>query len=254
MIRLSRADTSSAARPGAGRDRRGTGGEAHRAASHGGRHASTRSGRRPVRGRRHPRSSSFSTGPSARIEGSVIGSSTSWTWPIPSGAKPRSDVWPSPPGCLRAVRRVVDVVALEPAVPPRQADQDGDGALDVGRVAARRSPQVASTSSRRARHPGRPIARVGEPDVPRVDVGQRGPEHPRAVRADHQRRAARPRAARQQLAVAGLVPASVEVDRAVAQERPDDRERLLERGRPGGRTESRRPRTRSRSSRRRGPG
>ena len=59
-------------------------------------------------------------------------------------------------------------------------------------------------------------------------MGHRGAEHPRAVRADHQRRAGRPRAARQELAVAHLVPASVEVDGAFAQERADDRERLLE--------------------------
>ena len=59
-------------------------------------------------------------------------------------------------------------------------------------------------------------------------MGHRGAQHPRPVRADHQRRAAGPRAARQELAIAGLVPAAVEVDGAVAQERPDDRERLLE--------------------------
>ena len=53
-------------------------------------------------------------------------------------------------------------------------------------------------------------------------------QHPRPVRADHQRRARRARAARQQLAVARLVEAPVEVDGAVLQQRPDDRERLLE--------------------------
>ena len=54
------------------------------------------------------------------------------------------------------------------------------------------------------------------------------PQHPRAVRPDHERRAAGPRAARQELAVAGLVVRAVEVDRPVAEQRPDDRERLLE--------------------------
>ena len=61
-------------------------------------------------------------------------------------------------------------------------------------------------------------------------MGGRDPEHPLAVRADHQRRPAAggPRPARQQLAVAGLVVAPVEVDRAVAEQAADDREGLLE--------------------------
>ena len=59
-------------------------------------------------------------------------------------------------------------------------------------------------------------------------MGHRRAEHPRPDRADHQRRAVGSRAARQELAVARLVPAPVEVDGTVAQERPDDRERLLE--------------------------
>ena len=53
-------------------------------------------------------------------------------------------------------------------------------------------------------------------------------QHPWAVRADHQRRPGRSRPARQQLGVARLVEAPVEVDRAILQQCPDDRERLLE--------------------------
>ncbi len=59
-------------------------------------------------------------------------------------------------------------------------------------------------------------------------MGERDPEHPRTDRADHERRAVGARAARQQLAVAGLVEPPLEVDRAVVQQRPDDREGLLE--------------------------
>src|SRR3990172_4690125 len=54
------------------------------------------------------------------------------------------------------------------------------------------------------------------------------PEHPRALAADQERRAARPRRTRQQLAVARLEVAAVEVDLAVAQERANDREPLFE--------------------------
>jgi hypothetical protein len=59
-------------------------------------------------------------------------------------------------------------------------------------------------------------------------VGQRDPEHPLAPAADEERRPARPRGARLELAVAGLEVPSVEVDGTVAEERPDDREGLLE--------------------------
>ena len=53
-------------------------------------------------------------------------------------------------------------------------------------------------------------------------------EHPRTLRADQQRRTAGARRSRQELAVAGLVEPAVEVDGALAKQRPDDRERLLE--------------------------
>ena len=53
-------------------------------------------------------------------------------------------------------------------------------------------------------------------------------EHPRAGRADEQRRAAGARGPRQQLRVARGVELALEVDVPVAQQRPDDRERLLE--------------------------
>ena len=90
------------------------------------------------------------------------------------------------------------------------------------------SRQASSTLARSGCDAVRPVPDVVVPAVPGVGVGHRGAQHPRPVRADHQRRAGRPRAARQELAIAGLVPAAVEVDGAVAQERPDDRERLLE--------------------------
>src|SRR5439155_17300768 len=50
------------------------------------------------------------------------------------------------------------------------------------------------------------------------------------ARADHQRRPARPGGSRQELAVTQLVELAVEVDPAVSQEGPDDREGLLEPG------------------------
>src|SRR5204862_6539215 len=66
---------------------------------------------------------------------------------------------------------------------------------------------------------------------PGVGVWHRDPQHPPPVGADQQRRPARPRSW-QQLAVACLVEAPVEVDRAVPEQRPDDRERLVETGDP----------------------
>ena len=57
---------------------------------------------------------------------------------------------------------------------------------------------------------------------------QGDPQHPLALAPDKKRRAARSRRPWQQLAVAGLVELPVEVDRPVAQQRPDDREGLLE--------------------------
>ena len=76
--------------------------------------------------------------------------------------------------------------------------------------------------------PAGPVAGVGEPDVPRIGVSHRGTEHPRPLRADHQRRAVRSRPARKKLAIPGLVPPPIEVDGALAEKRPDDREGLLE--------------------------
>ena len=59
-------------------------------------------------------------------------------------------------------------------------------------------------------------------------MGQRDTQHPLAIRADEQRRASGTRAARHQLAVADLVELAGKIDRPLAQQGPDDRERLLE--------------------------
>src|SRR6185503_17720168 len=53
---------------------------------------------------------------------------------------------------------------------------------------------------------------------------------PRPTRPDEQRWPAGPRPTREQLGIPGDVIAAIEVDRAVTQERADDRERLLEAG------------------------
>ena len=76
------------------------------------------------------------------------------------------------------------------------------------------SRQASSTSARSGATPDAAVAGVVVPGVPGVGVGHRRAEHPRTLRSDHQRRSGRSRAARQQLAVAGLVPAPVEVDGA----------------------------------------
>ena len=122
---------------------------------------------------------------------------------------------------------VVVGVAHRPAAAARHPDVDRDGPLDRGRIA----PDVAAAASTLSRSGATPAGRVvgvGVPRVPGLDVGHRDPEHPRPVRADQERRPARPRAARQELAVAGLVEPPVEVDLALVEQRPDDRERLLE--------------------------
>ena len=78
------------------------------------------------------------------------------------------------------------------------------------------------------REAGGAVAEPVVPRVPGVDVRCGDPQHARADRADHQRRPGRPRPARQQLAVARAVEAALEVDAALAQQRTDDREGLLE--------------------------
>ena len=117
--------------------------------------------------------------------------------------------------------------ALEPARAARQADERGHGPLDGGWVASDITAGVVDEATQ-AGHARRLVPCVVVPGVPGIGVGHGHAEHPRPDRADHQRRPGRARAAREQLAVARLVPLPVEVDGTVAQERPDDRERLLE--------------------------
>ena len=90
------------------------------------------------------------------------------------------------------------------------------------------SRQASSTSARSGATPDAALPVSSYQPFHASACGHRRAEHPRALRSDHQRRSGRSRPARQQLAVAGLVPAPVEVDRPVAQEAADDRERLLE--------------------------
>ena len=147
---------------------------------------------------------------------------------MPSRAYPRSasasgSGWPETGGSA-ALRRI----ALEPSGAAGQPDEDRDRALDLARLA----PDRRGRRRRRARAAGAtpeaalPVSLYQPFQASACAIVARSIRGP--VRSDHQRRPGRSRAARQQLAVAGLVPAPVEVDRPVAQEAADDRERLLE--------------------------
>jgi hypothetical protein len=104
---------------------------------------------------------------------------------------------------------------------------DGDGPLDLAWRAADIDAGCIHDLAQGS-HAGGSIAGVGVPGVPQIHVRRRDPEHPRTVRADHQRRSVRPWPVRQQLAVAGAEVGSLEVDRAVPQQAADDREGFLE--------------------------
>ena len=177
-----------------------------------------------------PRSSSTRTGASARIE--LEGDRIEHELDVGDRLRGRiaRSVSASSAGSPLERRRCVRWVASpwRRPVPPGQADEDARPSVRPRPGRARPRGRPSSTSARSGGDARRPVLDVVVPGVPRVGVGHRGPQHPRPDRADHQRRAGRPRAARQQLAVARLVPAAVEVDGALAQERPDDRERLLE--------------------------
>ena len=97
----------------------------------------------------------------------------------------------------------------------------------------------------------RRVAALDVPGVPRVDVRQRGRQHPRAGGADHQRRP--PRGRREQQRVLDGVEAPGERDALAGQQPADDLERLLEAREASGRTAGRTRGTRARSSRRRAP-
>ena len=86
------------------------------------------------------------------MDSRVIGSSTSWTWSMPSraiGAEYLGDV------CRVAGQRLdprLAGYALDPADAARQADEDGHGALDCGRVA---TDLAAGFVDERAERPAR---------------------------------------------------------------------------------------------------
>ena len=189
----------------------------------------------------------------AWIEGTVIGSRTSWTVPIPSrgvraeclghrGGSPVSggiaawvaspDSRPVPPGSPTSTATVRSIAAgSRPTSRHASSTTSRSGAMPAGvlPMSAYHVFQASTYGSaiRSIRGPLEPMSSGGPPG--------RG-------------------AARQELAVAGLVVAPVEVDRALAQERPDDRERLLEAVHAVVVREAEGRGTRSRSSRRRGRG
>src|SRR5258706_1976710 len=124
-------------------------------------------------------------------------------------------------------RDVVLVVFRQSAGAPGQPDEQRTRLLQGGGVATDPAASLVYLLEDRLE----PIWRVVGlpiPDVPRVDMRQGDLEHPRTHAANHERRPARSRRLRQQLAVARLEELPVEVDGAVAEQRPDDRERLLE--------------------------
>ena len=126
------------------------------------------------------------------------------------------DLGDSSGGALERRGLRLRVVALDRARCRRAGGRGPRPCVRRGRVAPDVATGVvdacrAARATRRRR-----VADVGEPRVPGLDVGHRDPQHPRPVGADDQRRTTRPRSARQQLAVACLVEAPVEVDRAVA--------------------------------------
>src|SRR6185369_5393160 len=106
--------------------------------------------------------------------------------------------------------RVLAEVALDPAPPARQANQDRDGPLDLGRIAPDLGTDLVHQPEAWLEARGA-VLDVGVPDVPGVDPRQGDPEHPRPDAADQERRSAGSGWTRHQLAVAGLVPATVEI-------------------------------------------
>ena len=117
---------------------------------------------------------------------------------------------------LERRRAGLRVVALDAPGAAGPAHEDGDGALDLGGVAPDVARTRSSTISRRRGMPsGRlPMSANHEFQASACGIVIRSIRGP--VRPDEQGRAARSRPARQQLAVAGLVEAPVEVDGALA--------------------------------------
>ncbi len=145
--------------------------------------------------------------------------------------------------------------------PPRELALDASASR---RAAGRARPPFVRSPPGRARPHGRrrrpgsaaPRRRTGRCRCPRTRRSRlsmcgaamasiRSPVEP-----EQDRRAARPRTARPDLAVPRGVVRPLEVDRSFAEQRPDDRERLLEPADPMVEREPECARTRSRSSRR----
>ena len=170
-----------------------------------------------------------STGASAATDASVIGSTTSWTWPIPSrgvGAQRLGDL------LRRALERRDGHprvrVAHDPARAAGHPDLDRHGALDRRRVAADGGARLVHERPE-ARHARGRVARVRVPGVPRVRVRQRGREHPRAAGARSGSAGPPGRAGRGRSSASRAVKNSPSKSMApCGQQRPDDRERLLE--------------------------
>ena len=155
-----------------------------------------RSGRRRAerRRRRLPRSArSWSA-----ISSAIPRSAPTWSGSRPSGGR-----------CPRGNLTYTAHVASTAPARPISSKPGIDGRLDAGESVGG-------------------VAVVAPPHVPRVDVRQRDRLHPRADRADQQRRSARARRAWMEHAVGDVVVGAVEVDRAVAQQGADDRERFGE--------------------------
>ena len=184
-----------------------------------------------------------------------MGSTTSWTCSQPAASNARrwsanSDGEPvsgSVDGARRRSRPSAGACrrAVAGTPPPSPTHPTTD------RPAATISPSTRSFDLCEA---GGRVAVLAPPHVPRVDVGERDVEHPVADRPDHQRRSTLARRAGMQHALPGVVVRAVEVDRAVAQQRADDRERLLEPAHPIVVGEAEGPVVRSDSIRRRARG
>ncbi len=124
---------------------------------------------------------------------------------------------------MRRATRVQRAAAL----PAGQLHEHGHRALDLGRGAADLAGDLVDEAQVWHQSVGR-VGGVGEPHVPELDMRERNPQHPGPDAADHQRRTTRLVRPWQELGVASLEVAALEVDRAVLQQRPDDREGLLE--------------------------
>ncbi|MFN8539565.1 MAG: hypothetical protein U0232_19055 [Thermomicrobiales bacterium] len=105
-----------------------------------------------------------------------------------------------------------------------EMDVRADGQVEGGGVA----PDIAAGGEQALALRPHLGGRIRPDGVVGVRIFRGDPQHPVAARADPDRRAGGGRAARAQDAVGRLVVAPVEIDRALAQQRGDDLDRLLE--------------------------